>query len=232
VAENYPNYAQPNYNQTPYPGYNSGYNPYSNNFSGSSFKRINLLEVGVVLLAIVLVIGAFAWGLITTNTENRDKQRAKDIAQVINALDNFYLNSNRIPSQRIYPIAKCSSDLNEVDFEATLRSHLIGERKELDSHAYIKNEDFPRDKWGIYDVEFSKRSVPFRCPNLVGGSQAVSYTDKYPSCNFSSTKRINKCYLYTTSNNGDTYQIGFYSESQKRFIVYKKVREEPLQLVS
>src|SRR6476659_7919668 len=150
-----------NYNTPTQEGYNN-YNSYS-----SSFRRINGLELIVIVIGILSLIGVFTWGLFSTNTENRDKQRLHDIDQVLIALDNFYSNSSTIPSQRFYPVSICSADLNEVDFESTLKNYLTGKKPEVDTHQYIAPENFPADNWGVYSKTFAERKIPFRCPNIL-----------------------------------------------------------------
>jgi hypothetical protein len=166
-----------------------------------------------------------------TNAINRDQQRRSDISQVQNALDNFYLNTSNIPSRRFYPVAICSGDLNEVDFESTLRNFLTGQKPEVDPHVYIKPENFPKDRWGVYSSTFVERKVPFRCPNILPAG-STGYPDNTPSCNFSPTRRIRQCYIYTSSNNGDTYQIGYWSEAQNKFVIYKRFRQEAIQVIT
>ncbi|NJK71335.1 hypothetical protein HC766_00585 [Candidatus Gracilibacteria bacterium] len=197
-------------------------------------KKVNFFEIGIIVVSVLGVIITFAIGFNTQAIKNRDEQRFADINNVVIALDNYYLNSSVNPSSRTYPVANCSFDLNEVDFEFTLREQLTGMRLDLDTHAYIKPDDFPKDNWGVYSQNLNQRKLPYRCSqNLSGDSSDSIYKDEYPSCNFSSTaeKRFRQCYIYTSSNNGDTYQIGYYSEVDKQFIVYRKFRETPIEFV-
>ncbi len=196
-------------------------------------KRVNGFEILIIAVSFILIIAVFVIGFLGQGTRNRDAQRVADINNVIRALDNFYANSSVDPSSRAYPKTNCSFDLNEVDFELTLRDHLIGRRIELDSHEYISPENFPRDNWGVYSKTLNQRKIPYRCEQNINTTNGFIYNDEYPSCNFTSggENKFKKCYIYTSSNNGDTYQIGYFSEIQNNFVVYKKFRENPLELV-
>ena len=221
MADNYENYQ----------GYSNSFQGYS----GSSYRRINILEIGTVLVSVVLIVGIFIWGLNSQNQINRDRQRNHDINEVITALEDFYINTSTIPSRRFYPISVCSGSLNEVDFELTLRQHLTGALPEIDTHTYIQPDRFPRDKWGDYATTFGDRRVDFRCPEKLTFNEQVTtntqiYSDGYPTCNFSSRRGVNRCYLYTSSTSGDTFKIGYFQESSNQFIIYTKFREEPLRL--
>lgn len=215
------------YTQSPYMA-DQSYDP--TGWGSGRVRRFNGLELLVVVFSLLVMVMVFVWGLVSANTANRDSQRQQDIAQVITALRGYYQNSNTVPSNRAYPVAVCSGDLNEVDFELTLRQHLTGLIPEKDPHAYIAPENFPRDRWGRYHSRFADRPIPFRCPGILpSGPQTAAYADDYPSCIFSSQRRMNTCYLYASSSNGDTYQIGYYSEQAGNFVVYSQFREEPIR---
>jgi len=221
----------------------SGYNNYNNqnnnyyqsqpygNYSFSDYRRINGLEIIVIVLSIISLIGVFSWGLLGKNTENRDKQREKDINQIIIALDDFYKNSSTIPSQRAYPISNCSESANEVDFEFTLKRYLTGQVLEKDSHVYIQPVNYPSDRSGQYSDTFGERKVGYRCPeklNTTGVNNNSRIYSDFSSCNFSQAKKFFQCYLYTSSNNGDTFRLGYYKESDQAFVIFKKFREDRL----
>lgn len=220
------------YNNYNYNNQNNYNNQSYGNYSYSEYRRTNGLEIIVIVLSIAALVGVFCWGLFGKNTENRDKQREKDINQIILALDDFYKNSSTIPSQRAYPISNCSESANEVDFEFTLKRYLTGLVQEKDSHVYIQPDDYPKDRWGEYSDTFAQRKVNYRCPeklNLPNGtSNNTRIYANYPSCNFSQAKKYFKCYLYTSSNNGDTFRVGYYKESDQSFVIFKKFREEKL----
>lgn len=214
--------------------YSSGYTSYSSGYSGgytSGFKRFNGLEVGIIILTIIALIGVFTWGLLANNTMLRDQQRATHIQQVLQALDQFYVNSALQPSERAYPVSVCSSNLNEVDYEWTLKNHLTGKQVELDSHSYIDDSNFPNDPWGSYNSNFRQKAAPFRCTNIFpNGSATTQYIDGRESCDFSSANNIRYCYLFTSSVNGDSFQLGYWSEQNNAYIVYSRFREDALQV--
>jgi type II secretory pathway pseudopilin PulG len=213
--------------------YSEGYD----GFDSFAYKPINGTELIIIISCILSLIGVFLWGLLSTNAQNRDVQRRTDIEQVLVALDNYYLNSNTIPSNRSYPKAVCSTAANEVDFEYTLQEHLTGKRKEKDTHAYIPAESFPKDRWGAYSKTLGERKVAYRCGPLLqletNNSNQQIYKDGVESCNFSLDRkagRYPKCYIYTTSNNGDSFALAYYSEVSGEFFYYKKFRENTVEL--
>jgi hypothetical protein len=223
---------------------NDAYQAYQNNYdldyentdnSGSNSQNINLLEGGLIVFCIFLLIVSGLWGFFSQGAKIRDKQRIYEISQVLDALDNFYYNSNTFPTQRAYPIAQCSGRLNEVDFEFTLKQILGGQKPQLDNHPYIKNENFPKDNWGIYSQSPKERKTKLLdCPKLfskIDNDSKSIYLDKTASCNFSQTQRkFRKCYLYTTSTNGDKYEVAYYSESQNAFVIYSRLRDGQVKL--
>lgn len=213
-------------------------------------RRPNILEIALVIFCVLLIIGVFYWGFDTQNLVNKDKQKSYDITQVVlPALLEFYQNSAAVENQRFYPIAQCSGDLNEVDYELSLRQHLSGQKLEIETHEYIPNNLFPRDKSGVYSQTLAERKVPHRCPNLLNNigldsaanSQLSIYGD-FPSCNFRSSTLVRdsqgrsrrvprylNCYLYTSSNSGDSFRLAYYSEVRKCFVVYQRFRNQDLQ---
>lgn len=203
----------------------------SSGFLGGGYQRLNGLEIITIIFSLIVIVVAGLWGFNTNTAKNRDKQREHDIFQVIGALNQFYINSSSTPSQRTYPIARCTAQLNEVDFELTLRQHLTGSRPEIEPHAYITPDQFPRDRWGRYYDSFADRRIAYRCIQILGDTSLTRYNDNTQSCEFSSSNRWRKCYLYSSSQNGDKFTIGYWSESQNKFIIYERFREEFLTQV-
>lgn len=194
-------------------------------------KNFNLLEISTALLVLLALVGVLIWGFFSQSTKNRDAQREIDIQNVIKAVNSFYANSSTIPSRKSYPISQCSERLNEADFEYTLKQYLTGAKKQIDTHEYITPQDFPYDRWGVYSQTPQDRKVVLRdCPKLFSRVETISsniYPDATKSCNFSSkNKNYLKCYLYTSSNSGDKYQISYYSEDRGAFVVYSKFRDD------
>ena len=198
-------------------------------------KRIpfSLVEWILVFIMVVILLSIGIWGFVRQGAVNRDEQRRFDIDQVVLALDNYYLNSSQVPSNRFFPIATCSQDTNEVDYELTARLALTGQIPEVSSHPYISNDTFPTDERGQYDQTLSDRALPYRCPTKLSDRARQGgdiYLD-FPSCNFSSQgqKRNVYCYTYTSTNNGDTFRLGYFSESRNGFIILEKVRDGQLR---
>ena len=194
-------------------------------------KNFNLLEISTALLVLLTLIGVLIWGIFSQSIKNRDAQREIDIQSVIKAVNSFYSNSSTIPSRKSYPVSQCSERLNEADFEYTLKEYLTGAKKQIDTHQYIKPEDFPADKWGVYSTTPQNRKVVLRdCPKIFSSIETATsniYPDGTKSCNFSSkNKNYLKCYLYTSSNSGDKYQLSYYSEDRGAFVVYSKFRDD------
>ena len=219
-----------------------GYQQYDYEDIGSLDKydlsegKFNLLEVGVILFCIVAIIGVFVFGVFTQSTKNRDTQRINDLQQILLALDNFYKNSSIDPSQKYYPIASCSAQLNEVDFEYSLKQYLTGQKIEKEPHQYIKPGDFPKDPWGVYSQKFGDRKIKIRdCPKIFVTQNKTNdiYPDGSSSCNFNrKIADYNKCYLYTSSSNGDKFELGYYSEQTSSFVVYSRFQNEALRVES
>jgi Tfp pilus assembly protein PilE len=204
---------------------------YDDNVNYAKKPTINLLEIFLVLVSILILVITFIFGYLSQNKKTTDQQKAIDINNIVIALENFYQNSSVNPSSREYPKVSCSSDLNEVDFEFSLREHLTGKRVELDTHEYIKPEDFPFDRSGKYSKTLSNRKLPYRCSqNISKNTTDPIYSADISSCNFSSVNpKFSNCYIYTASSNGDTFEIGYYSVVNKNFVTYRKFRESPIE---
>lgn len=209
-----------------YQSYTSGGGDVGGYMSGG-FKQLNGLELIVLILSLCAVIISFVWGVFASNTGLRDNQREAHILQVLSALDQFYVNSNLDPTNRKYPVAVCSNSLNEVDYELTLRLYLTGQQVAFDKHAYIAKDDYPRDPWGDYATQFADKKTPFRCSNILPqGNATDAYFDQYPSCDFSPVNNLRSCYVFTSSVNGDSFQLGYWSEVANSFVVYSRFRSE------
>jgi hypothetical protein len=199
-------------------------------------KKLNMLEKITISISVVVLVVISIFGFWSQNTRNRDAQREEDIAVILEAINSFYVNSNLVPSQRTYPVADCSEKLNEVDFEFTLRQYLGGLRPAYDPHTYINPDNFPNDPWGSFSVNLNERETELRnCPKIFNERTLTGqtvYSDSYPSCNFDQSRStFRKCYLYTSSNNGDSFELAYFSEAQGGFVIYSRFREEPLRVL-
>ncbi len=223
------------YTSSNYPAYDASvYDAYD-----TGFKPFNGLEWIIIAVSIIAFISVFLWGLVSANVVKRDEQRQAHISQILSALDNYYLNSNTIPSNRSYPISFCDGASNSVDYELTLREHLTGLRKDRDTHVYIEPDNFPRDKWGEYSKTLGQRKIELKCADRLqlptkNANQQI-YANGIESCNFSKSATNNdffKCYLYGTSVNGDKFTLAHYSETQQKMVFYSKFRVDKLVLIS
>jgi len=189
-------------------------------------RGVNGFEAILIGIGILAIIGAGIWGILTQERVNRDLQRSSDIVQVVGILTDFYKNSSAVENTRSFPKARCSAELNEVDFEMLLRMSLTGGTPEVDDFSYILPRSFPRDRSGVYSETFSQRQIPFRCPERlapVSNNSDRIYTD-FPSCNFNQGKGLLQCYLYTSSPTGDEFKVAYRSEVSNCFVVYTKFR--------
>jgi len=211
-----------------------------NNSNGNSSKseRVNLLEISLILVTILIIFCAGIWGYFSQRNKLKDRQKESDINQIILALDAFYQNSSLTPGERSYPIAVCSGKPNEVDYEYTLRQYLTGQRLQFDTHPYVLNENFPQDKQAVTSEFLAQREVSLRdCPQVFNTGEGLKndlpiYSDEnYRSCNFdSNTRKFRRCYLYTSSASGDSFELAYYSEARRSFVIYSKFRDQDLKV--
>ncbi len=218
--------------QNPYKDQTDYYSKYSSGYEKAKKDPvITGLEAVLVLFSVLLLAGSFGFGVINSRPINQDKKKRHDINQIIAALDMYYINSDSIENKRTYPVAVCADQANEIDFEYTLRNHLSGQNQNENSHAFIPSELFPRDDWGRYSIKFENRQVPFDCAKeITHGANGEVYPNGYPSCNFSlSRKDFQKCYLYGSSVNGDSYKLVYYSEANDYLVRIDKFRDEDIK---
>ena len=206
---------------------------YTYNFDSTqqrSFRGFNGLEFVVILLSILLILGSLFWGFWDQSNKNADIQKRFDIENIlIPSLGEFYKNSSANENQRFFPKANCSNDLNEVDYEFTLRQHLAGLLPQIENHAYIQPDQFPRDRKGVYSDTWKGRKTTYRCPERLGASSANVQTNNkiYPdfqSCNFARNLGLKNCYIYTSSTSGDAFKIGYLSQQTDCFVIYSSFR--------
>jgi hypothetical protein len=214
-----------------YPGYGAG--------DVYDYPSFNGFELIIMFLSVISLIVAFGFGFVANGPTLRDSQRAFDINQTIKALDSFYTNSSLVPSERYYPISVCDAALNTPDYEWTLREYLTGKKTEKETRVYINPADWRSDPWGKYSKTLGERKIPLKCQDKLqlatNNANQVIYPDDNTSCNYS-TQQANeayyKCYLYSSSVNGDTFSIGYYSESTNQMVIYKRFRQDAIKQVT
>jgi hypothetical protein len=226
------------YNPNIMPDY---YIPEYNN-EPSSYRVVNLLEIILVILVIIGLIISSILGFASKNNDNRDSRRRSEINQIVTALGFYYGNSSGIPNDRRYPVSVCSGQLNEVDYEYTLRKLITGSDPKVSNFAYINNDQFPMDMTGVIADSKSQSRIPKRnCDKGFGGFGAKDsdkiYNNEFQSCNFSRDKVdfekanfwesksvFQHCYLYSSDDRGFNYQLGYYSEVAGQFVVVSQDR--------
>jgi hypothetical protein len=231
-----PNY-NPNAGATYNPSYDLNYNPYGPQPQPTTKRRFrfpsrfNSLESTVIVLCISLLSWTFIWGYTDQGRVNRDIQRQVHMNKVVEALDAYYRNSSKLASKRAYPISRCKGELNSVDYEFTLQQHLTGKVTKLDTNNYFKDFEFPTDPWGEYTTTSDKRTSVFPCAQLYANNNGTIYENGQQSCDFMTTgkKKLKYCYSYKSDNNGESYELAYYSEAQDKFQTFSKYRDQPLR---
>ena len=193
----------------------------------SEFRRINGLEILLLLVAFVSLVSIFLYGFSVQSTSFRDNQRVFEIGQITKALDNYYENSSYDTASKSYPVARCKGEANEVDYEFVLREALAGRQKEKNDNIYVDFSKFPNDKSGKYSSDL-KAIKQNKCPNLFSANTNY-YGNNTQGCEYSKDKNP-FCYLYTTTNSGDTYRIVYYSEVRGGFVQTIKFRDQAAKI--
>jgi hypothetical protein len=194
---------------------------YGNN--ENEFRRINGLEILLLLFAFGSLISIFIYGFLGQSTSIRDSQRIFEITQIAKALDNYYENSSYDTASKFYPVAQCKGEANEVDYEFVLRESLSGRRKEKDDNIYIDFAKFPNDKSGKYSSDL-KSAKANKCPNLFTNNNNY-YNNGTQGCEYSKDKNP-FCYLYSSTNSGDSYTLVYYNENKQAFAKINKFRDQ------
>jgi hypothetical protein len=216
---------------------NDDYYNYQNSLNDNyDYDRFHFFDYVMILISIVCLVCAVFYGVVEQNRVNEITKKNNDIDQVISALDLYYTDSSKIPSERKYPIAVCNGKPNEVDFEYTLKNALAGKIVSKSTYDYIKEKDFPFDTSGEYATRLTDKKIKLRdCPKVFGNikTQDYIYPDRSQSCSFESTNIDNKyrsCYIYSSDNLGFEFQIGFFDQYKDTFTVYTKTRDQPIQV--
>ena len=212
---------------------NDDYYNYQNSLNDNyNYDRLHFFDYVLILVSTVCVVCAIFFGVNEQNQVNEIAKKQNDIMQVSKALDMYYNDSSKVPSERKYPIAVCNGKPNEVDFEYTLKNALGGKVKSQNNFEYIKFSDFPYDTSGEYSDKFANKKVKLRdCQKVFGSNknQEFIYPDQSQSCGFDSANTNNKyrsCYLYASDSLGYEYQIGFFDQYKNTYTIYTKTRDQ------
>jgi hypothetical protein len=213
------------------------YYDYQNSLNDNyNYDRLHFFDYVLILISTVCLVCAIFFGITEQNQVNEITKKNNDINQVVKALDLYYADSSKIPSERKYPIAVCNGKPNEVDFEYTLRNALAGKVVSKNNYAYIKDVDFPYDTSGEYANKLTTKKVKLRdCPKVFGTKKNLDYIypDQSQSCSFEAANLNSKyqsCYIYASDNLGFEYKLGFFDQYKGTFTIYAKTRDQPIQI--
>ena len=216
---------------------NEDYYNYQNSLNDNySYDRFHFFDYLLILISSICLICAIFFGVVEQNQNNEITKKSNDINQVVAALDLYYNDSSKVPSERKYPVAVCNGKPNEVDFEYTLKNALGGKVKSQNNFAYIKNSDFPYDTSGEYANKVVDKKVKLRdCPKVFGTkkNQDFIYSDQGQSCSFDAFNVNNKyrsCYIYGSDSLGFQYQIGYFDQYKNTYTIYTKTRDQQVQI--
>jgi type II secretory pathway pseudopilin PulG len=184
-------------------------------------KLVVVTLIGLLVLQVVNGFGA-------QMNEVVDENKSKQLASVISALDLFYKDSSDFLENRSYPKAGCSNDLNEFDFEYTLKGELTGFKSKTRTHSYIKKNEFPSDPQGNYQATLDST---YACKATLPPDEQkfAGYFDNTQHCKFDINSARN-CYLYSSTLIGDGYKLAYWSPYYNKFVVYSKFREEAMKV--
>lgn len=200
-----------------------------------NYDRLHFFDYVFIVISIIAVIAAVVYGVIEQNQVNEITKKDNDISEVIKALDLYYVDSSKIPSEQTYPLAVCSGRPNEVDFEYTLKNVLAGENKAKSTFAYIAKNNFPVDTSGEYVNRINDKKVKLRdCAKVFGSKKIVDYIypDQSQSCSFDKDQidpKYKSCYIYSTDTLGFEYKIGYYDQYKNHYVIFTKNRDQPIQ---
>jgi type II secretory pathway pseudopilin PulG len=200
-----------------------------------NYDRLHFFDYLLIGVSIVAVLMAIVYGVIEQNQVNEITKKDNDISEIIKALDMYYADSSKIPSEQTYPLAVCNGRPNEIDFEYTLKYALAGENKSKSTFAYIDKKNFPIDTSGEYAFKITDKKVKLRDCSKVFGNKKITdfiYPDQSASCSFEKENvdpKYKNCYIYSTDTLGFEYKIGYYDQYKNYFVIYTKVRNQPLQ---
>lgn len=182
--------------------------------------------VGILLTLIVyqLVIGFF-----DAKKEVDDQNKVTAMTSLLSAINLYYRDSSDFLEARYYPIAACSNELNNFDYEYTLRSKLTGyQSNKATTHTYITRDTFPTDPNGGYSVTFP---TTFDCASHVTPAEFTShkYFDGSNHCKYDVNTSPN-CFLYTSSLIGDSFKLSYWSPYYNKYVIYSKFRGDTMQI--
>jgi hypothetical protein len=191
----------------------------------AKFALGDKIVIGILLTLLALQL---VNGFLAQRNEIIDESKSSQIASIIQSLSLFYKDSSRFLESRYYPVAKCSNDLNEFDYEYTLRGEITGLKSGSRTHTYITKPNFPTDPQGNYANTFASN---YACKTALPAEEQKqnNYYDNYKHCSYD-INNTRDCYLYTSSLNGDSFKLAYWSPYYNKFVVYSQFREEPMSV--
>ena len=184
-------------------------------------QKFSIIETFIVSICLFTLLGGVILGLVNQSNVNKDKIKIRNILSISKALDQFYNDSSSSEYSRKFPISQCSiTDPNSVDFEHTLYLTLTGQFE--NTFKYIEIDDYPQDNGAEYANQSEKT-----CTKFLRDYNKNKYSKNNKECIFEPSSAKNRCYLYSSSPEGDRYILSFYSEAKNKMITINKLRSNP-----
>jgi type II secretory pathway pseudopilin PulG len=184
-------------------------------------QKFSILETLIVSICLFAILGAGVLGALYQSNVNKDKIKIRNILSMTKALDQFYNDSSSTEYSRKYPISQCSTtEPNTVDYEHTLFLTLSGQSD--NAYKYIEPSNYPQDSGAEYKDQTDKP-----CTKFLRDFDKNKYSANNKECTYLPSNAKNRCYLYSSTPEGDRYILGFYSETKNKLILINKLRSNP-----
>jgi type II secretory pathway pseudopilin PulG len=186
-------------------------------------QKFSILETLIVSICLFGILGAVILGVLYQSNVNKDKIKIRNILSMARALDQYYNDSSSTEYSRKYPISQCSTtEPNSVDYEHTLFLTLSGQSD--NAYKYIEPNIYPQDDGAVYRDQTDKP-----CTKFLRNYDKNKYSLNNKECDYTPASAKNRCYLYSSTPEGDRYILSFYSEAANKLITINKLRSNPSQ---
>jgi type II secretory pathway pseudopilin PulG len=184
-------------------------------------QKFSILETLIVSICLFGILGAVILGVLYQSNVNKDKIKIRNILSMAKALDQYYNDSSSTEYSRKYPISQCSTtEPNSVDYEHTLFLTLSGQSD--NAYKYIESNNYPQDDGAAYRDQTDKP-----CTKFLRNYDKNKYSLSNKECDYTPAAAKNRCYLYSSTPEGDRYILSFYSEAKNKLITINKLRSNP-----